>query len=168
MNQNITRDLSTLPFWIGLFCAVGSLLAYLIGAILARFNLDENVSSSGVFNLGLPAVRNYEDLFGISIAAASCPLSTVFFLFLTTGRNYGIRLFLCPIMFALGTLLMFWVYRKADEGGYFAQRDERSEELAGLIPYLVERLSGSSLIGRTFLALCILPMVGLLSLEIAV
>jgi hypothetical protein len=168
MNQDLPRDLPTFPFWIGLFCAVGSLLVYFIGAILARLNLDENVRSSRVFNLGLPAVRNYEDLFGISIAAASCPLSTVFFLFFTTGRSYGIRLFLCPIMFGLGTLLMFWVYRKTDEAGYFVQRDQSSEELVGLIPYLVERLSGSSFIGRTFLALCILPMIGLLSLEIGV
>jgi hypothetical protein len=168
MNQDLPRDLPTLPFWIGLFCAVGSLLVYFIGAILARFNLDENVSSSRVFNLGLPAVRNYEDLFGISIAAASCPLSTVFFLFLTTGRSYGIRLFLCPIMFALGTFLMFWVYKKTDEAGYFVQRDQSSEELAGLIPHLLERLTGSSFIGGFFLALCVLPMIGLLSLEIGV
>ncbi|HEY6768954.1 MAG TPA: hypothetical protein VI386_29725 [Candidatus Sulfotelmatobacter sp.] len=158
---------TVVPFWLALVLGVGSLLCYLTLAALAR------ITSAGGdgphdFNLGVPKGQDCSQLFGISVAAAGTPLSTVVAFFLLNGSTFGVRLFLCPLFFALGILATYWVYRRAGINGYFKEGTSPNRHgYVGLIPFLGTRLSGSSTIGDTLLILCALPLLGLLTLEIA-
>jgi hypothetical protein len=112
-----------LPFWIALFFGIGSLICYLTLAIFTRLASDQHEKGSHDFNLGVPQGQDYSDLFGISLAAAGTPLSTVVAFFFMTGGVFGARLFLCPVFFAAGVWLLYWVYMRARQNGYFSPHE---------------------------------------------
>ena len=158
-----------LPFWVALFFGAGSLLCYLTLAAFVRISRDaQEDAGSDDFNLGLPDGQDYYRLFGTSVAAAGTPLSTVVAFFLTSGSAFGARLFLCPLFFAAGMYILYCVYNRARNNGYFNTGPSRGRfSEIGLIPYLGVRLTGSKKIGWMLLVICALPLLGLLTLEIA-
>jgi hypothetical protein len=120
------------------------------------------------FNLGVPEGQDYTQLFGTSLAAAGTPLSTVVALFLLNGGILGLRLLLCPLFFAVGMYVTYWVYLKAKSNGYFSGGTAPNRYgYVGLVPFLGKTLTGSANVGYAIVALCALPLIGLLTLEIA-
>lgn len=165
-----SSNVTALPFLIALLLGAGTLLFYLLGALLTRatshLDADQNLRD---FNLGIPRYKDKPELFGISLAAASTPLSTIFTYFLLAAPSLGLRLFISPVMFALGTLLLFEVYKRAAANGFLDEStSDGKHSRIGLLPCLAERISGSRGVGVAFLVLCLLPVLALLALEISV
>ncbi|HTS49735.1 MAG TPA: hypothetical protein VMH05_17415 [Bryobacteraceae bacterium] len=160
-----SQPMSVFPFWVALALGVGSLLCYLTFAALVRTSSDDEGPKTRIFNLGLPPGQDYRQLFGISIAAAGTPLSTVVAFFFLNGGTLGARMFVCPLFFSVGIYASFWVYCQARTNGYFQTEHSRGRE--ALIPYLCRQLTGSTALGRFVLVLCTLPLLGLLTLEVA-
>jgi hypothetical protein len=158
---------SVLPFWMAIVLGVGSLICYLTLAALARMTSDEG-EGPHTFNLGVPEGQDYSQLFGTSLAAAGTPLSTVVAFFLLNGSIFGLRLLLCPLFFAVGIYVTYWVYIQAKTNGYFREGTTPNRYgYVGLVPFLGKTLSGSTKVGYAIVALCALPLLGLLTLEIA-
>jgi hypothetical protein len=158
---------SALPYWVALFLGIGSLLCYLTLAWFARRPSDDDENPRHDFNLGVPKGQDCSQLFATSLAAAGTPLSTVIAFFIMTAGTFGVRLLLCPLFFTLGVWLMYWVYVRTKNNGYFEQGTSDMYGHAGLLPVLGFQLTGSVKIGHILLVLCALPLLGLLTLEIA-
>jgi Na+/proline symporter len=160
--------MTLVSFWFALILSLGSLLFYLVGAFLYR------AASAGVenpqydFNLGIPEVANREKLFAITLVAAGTSLSTVFVFFLTAGPVFGWWVLLCPVMFALGNLVMFVVYKRTHARGYFKESDAVTLGKAGLIPYLGHRLTGNKVVGWLLVLLSAVNLLAVLVLELVV
>lgn len=160
-------SLSVLPFWVALILGGGSLVLYMTFAALSRMAASDEDGGTHDFNLGIPHGQSYRQLFAISMAAAGTPLSTVVAFFFIYGPRYGIQLFWCPIFFAAGILIMYWVYCRASENGYFSQGSSyRGYVYGGLLPFMGKQLSGSEGVGSLILVICSLPLLGLLTLEV--
>ena len=112
---------SHFSFWFALALSVGSLFFYLTSAIWNRitYGATERDSATYEFNLGLPDAQNVEDVFAITLVTAGTSLSTVLVFFLTAGVIYGWWLLLCPFAFAIGNWIMFIIYSKNYNKGYF-------------------------------------------------
>jgi hypothetical protein len=156
------RDgLGVFPYLFALLLSGGSLLIYLLGAVVSRYGLEKDGRTTRAFNLGVPATQNPETLFAVSLAAAQTTFSTVFVVFLTGGPHLGFHLLYCPIAFAFGNWFMLQVYRRIDAQGYI----DRSS-ISGLIPYFFYRLTRNRFISYFVAALCLLPIVAILALEL--
>lgn len=135
---------SNFSFWFALILSIGSLLFYLSIALWNRV-ISKDISDHRFdFNLGLPRVGTPEDLFSIALVAAGTSLSTVFVFFLTAGSLFGWWMILSPIMFAIGNLLMFKVYNRIHERGYFNEPNRKLYGATGLVPYLGQAVTGSN------------------------
>jgi hypothetical protein len=149
------------PHFFALLLSGGSLLIYLIGAIVSRYMLKKEGRTAKAFTLGLPLTRNAETLFAVSLAAAQTTFSTVFVVFLTGAGTLGLHLLYCPFAFAVGNWVMLFVYKRIEDRGYIDQ-----SSLSGLVPYLVYRLTTSRFISYCLVVLCVLPIVAVLALEL--
>src|ERR1051326_380047 len=137
-----------LPSLAALVLGIGSLIFYLASAFASRLSDDNENRKVRAFNLGLPTIGNYSSLFAISLVSAQTPLSTVFVWFLISGHDYGVRLLLCPVFFAGGSLLMLHVYKALEHQGYF---DDDEGGLNGMLPYLAESFTHSHLVSSIVL-----------------
>ena len=153
--------MNRIPYLLAILLAGGSLLGYLMGALVSRFSLDRVGRTSRSFNLGIPSTQDPEDLFAVSLAAAQTTFSTVFIVFLTDARTMGLHFLYCPIAFGFGNWLMLKVYNSVDQRGYVD-----SSSVSGLVPYLVYRFTKSHLLSYCVAAVCIVPIVGILALEL--
>jgi hypothetical protein len=149
------------PYIFALLLAGGSLATYLVGALVSRFALERDGRTSRSFNLAIPATKNPEALFAVSLAAAQTTLSTVFVVFLTDAGTLGLHLLYCPLAIAVGNWLMLYVYRQMDERGHLNR-----SSLSGLIPYFANRVTGTSAVSYALLVFIVVPLVALLALEL--
>jgi hypothetical protein len=149
------------PYLFALVLSGGSLLTYLVGAIVSRYGLAEDGRTARAFNLGLPPTQNPETLFAVSLAAAQTTFSTVSIAFLTGAASLGPHLLYCPFAFAAGNWFMLVIYKRIDAMGYI---DGSSD--SGLVPFFVYRLSGSRVISLCVAGICVLPIVAILALEL--
>ncbi len=163
----MTESLSSFSYGFALFLSLASLAVYLSGAIWHRISRGTVAGFRLDFTLGIPSVRNKESLFAYSLVASGTSLSTVMVFFLTSGSKYGWWLFLCPFMFAFGNWLMFKVYTTALAQGSL---DEEADTpgVAGLIPYIGQRVSGSRRIGWLLVLLSVINLLAVLVLELIV
>ncbi len=162
----MTIDRSSFIFAIAL--SVGSLVFYILIAVFYRRDPDAPVDPHIDFNLGIPRFRNINSVFAASLLAAGTSLSTVLVFFLTLAPVFGWWLVLCPVMFAVGNLVLYRVYRSAVQNGYFVESDPQIKGVAGLVPYLIYRVTGSSAVGWIALFLTALNLVAVLTLELIV
>src|SRR5947208_3499315 len=91
--------LDRVSFLFAFTLSIGSLLFYLVGAVVNR-QTEPQREPTVDFNLGLPSSRDPNRLFAITLVAAGTSLSTVFVFFLTAGALFGWWLLLSPLMFA--------------------------------------------------------------------
>lgn len=161
-------NISNFSFWFALILSIGSLIFYLSGAIWNRLTREKTEDQRYDFNLGLPKIGNYENLFAISLVAAGTSLSTVFVFFLTAGSLFGWWLFLCPVLFALGNWVMFKVYMRTANNNYFAMKDTSFDVASGLVPYLGQRLTGSIKVGWLLILFSLFNLLSVLVLELIV
>ncbi len=160
---------TSLSFWLALILAVGTLMFYLSGALWVRLSCDPDSNPLYAFNLASPSYGDREELFAVALVAAGTSLSTVFLFFLTAGDKYGWWIALCPFLFAIGNYFMFRVYRRVHELGYFDEDTELEEVgVAGLIPYLGQRLTGSSVVSLVLLVISVANLLAVLVLELTV
>lgn len=158
---NEGNGLGFFPYLFALVLSGGSLLTYLVGAVVSRYGLAEDGRTAKAFNLSLPQTQNPETLFAVSLAAAQTTFSTVFVAFLTGAASLGLHLLYCPFAFAVGNWFMLVVYKRIDAMGYID-----GSSISGLIPFFVYRLSGSRFISLCVAAICVLPIVAILALEL--
>src|SRR5438270_11552167 len=107
---NQSDGIGPFPYLFALLLSFGSLLTYLVGAIVSRFGLTRDGKTAKAFNLGIPPTKDPETLFAVSLAAAQTTFSTVFVVFLTGAAGLGLHLLYCPLAFAVGNWLMLAVY----------------------------------------------------------
>jgi hypothetical protein len=157
--------LDRVSFAFAFVLSVGSLLFYLLGAIVNRQSEPQREPTVD-FNLGLPSSRDPNGLFATTLVAAGTSLSTVFVFFLTAGAFFGWWLLLSPLMFAVGNWFMLAVYRRSAARGYLS--DAQAHGAGGLIPYLARRLTGDPKVGVLVLVLSILNLIAVLVLELKV
>jgi hypothetical protein len=156
-----------LTFWFALLLSLGTLVFYLCGAVWVRLTRPVETNRLFAFNLDAPAFGDKEELFAVALVAAGTSLSTVFLFFLTAGSQYGWWIAVCPLMFAVGNYLMFGVYRRVGALGYFNE-SRSSKGVAGLVPYLGRRFTGSVVVAIVLLLISILNLLAVLVLELAV
>ena len=159
---------SNFSFWFALVLSIGSLLFYLSTAIWNKMLANDLGDQRIEFNLGLPKVGSPENLFSIALVVAGTSLSTVFVFFLTAGALYGWWMILSPIMFAVGNFVLFYVYNRIHDNGYFTESNQNHYGASGLIPYLGMALTGSNFIGWILLLLSLFNLLAVLSLELIV
>jgi hypothetical protein len=150
-----------LPYRLALALSAGSLAVYFAGAVISRLSLTSEGKTRRSFSLGLPSTRTPEELFAISIVSASTTLSTVFVAFLVMAGDYGLRLLVCPICFAGGTLLAFWTYDRIVQYGYM---DHSSG--SGLLPRFAHSFTGSRTVTAVVALASALPLLAILVLEL--
>lgn len=160
----------TFPYWFAILFSGATLIFYLVSAIWSRSRIKIFVKSTAEedFNLGLPDTGDKESLFATSLIAAGTSLSTVFVFFLTAAALFGWWLFLSPLMFLLGNIVMFAVYRRIKLNGYFSENPNDQIGAAGLVPFLATRLTGSRVIGYVVLILSLINLIAVLVLELVV
>jgi hypothetical protein len=146
---------------LALLLTAGSLVIYLVGAVIGRAKLGEEGKTIRTFNLSLPRTHNLEELFAISLVSAETTLSTVFVLFLTSGGALGFHLLFCPIAFGAGLLLMRTVYEKMEQRGFMGQ-----PSISGLVPHFAYCLTRSRIVCCVIAILCTFPLLAILSLEL--
>lgn len=160
--------ISQFSYWFALILAVGSLFFYLSSALWNRLLVKEIDDHIVDFNLGLPRMDKPEDTFAIALVAAGTSLSTVFVFFLTASPIYGLWIMLSPVMFAVGNYVMFIVYKRINEKGYFTERTTKEHGVSGLVPYIAKLVSGSNTVGWLILLLSLLNLLAVLALELVV
>lgn len=160
---------ATSPYWIALIISGGSLLVYLSGALISRASATNQWTDRKAFNLNIPKAKRGEDLFAISLTSAATTLSTVFAFFLSGVGQYGYWVLVCPALFGFGTWIMLQVYKRVLALGYLAENEAAAVNgSAGLLPYLGELLTGSSIVGRVLSAIVSLNLYALIVLELTV
>jgi Na+/proline symporter len=153
--------ISHFPFVAAIVLAVGSLILYFLGALVSRVSRPDGGENRNTFNLDVPDAGHPEELFAISLVSAATTLSTIFIFFLVNAPIYGIRLFLSPLFFAVGTLFAVWTYRRLASRGY------TSGDLgSGLLPEFVLQFTGSRLVSLMVLVASIVPVLSILVLEL--
>jgi len=159
----MSTTLSNFSFWFALILSTGSLIFYFTNALWnkpAKDRLD--------FNLGLPTIGTAENLFSIALVAAGTSLSTVFVFFLTSSSIFGWWVIISPIMFAVGNIVMFKVYARICERGYFDESNRQLLGLTGLVPYIGLAVSGSNTVGWILVFLSLFNLLSVLVLELIV
>lgn len=159
---------SNFSFWFALILSIGSLVFYLSIALWNRIIRRGIEDQRFDFNLGLPRVGSPERLFSIALVAAGTSLSTVFVFFLTAGSMFGWWMILSPIMFAVGNLVMFRVYNRIHDRGYFEESNRKLSGITGLVPYLGQALTGNNSVGWLLALLSLLNLLAVLVLELIV
>jgi hypothetical protein len=160
----------TVPYWFAILLGGSTLVFYLLSAFWNRSKIEpiSETAAEEDFNLGLPDSNDRESLFAIALVAAGTSLSTVFVFFLTATALFGWWILLSPVMFLVGNILMFAVYRRIRSKGYFEESDTTVAGAAGLVPFIVCRLTGSRGIGYFVLLLSLINLISVLVLELVV
>jgi hypothetical protein len=159
---------SSFSFWFALALAMGSLFFYLAGAFWNRTLSREDEDRRIGFNLALPDIGKPESLFSTALVSAGTAISTAVVFFLATGASYGWWLLLCPLMFAAGNWLMLKAHGRINDLGYFVESPGVKKGVAGLIPYLGERLSGNRKVGWLLALFSLINLTAVLVLELRV
>lgn len=159
---------SNFSFWFALVLSIGSLLFYLSTAFWQKV-IGKDIANQRIdFNLGLPTVGTPENLFSIALVAAGTSLSTVFVFFLTAASFFGWWIILSPIMFSIGNFVMFKVYNRIKDRGYFDESSRQLYGTTGLVPYLGQAFTGSNSVGWILALLSLLNLLAVLALELIV
>jgi hypothetical protein len=162
VEANQSLSFPRLPYLFSLGLAGGSLIIYLVGALVARFSFGQEGKTDKTFNLGIPLMNmGSANLFAVSLAAAQTTFSTVFVVFLADAGSLGFHFLYCPMAFAVGNWLMLLMYQRLDQQGYL---DDSS--LSGLVPYFIYRMTRSPLVTYLGVAICVVPIIALLALEL--
>ena len=158
---SLTTDISHYSNWLALALSAGFLAVYFVGAIVSRLTISSRGNTVRSFNLALPSFEPPGELFAISLVSAATTLSTVIVLFLTSSSVYGFHLLICPLTFAVGTMLAIRTYQSIAQHGYMDGSNG-----SGLLPRFAYSFTESKVVAAVVAATSVLPLVAILVLEL--